>query len=116
MDSLEDRAWLGEGCSETQLAAAHGSDAAGTSDDDDDRPAWDSKVQYVLAQVGFSVGLGNVWRFPYLCHQNGGGEHLTEKMAACKQAINREDRVSEKEVKRYKCIGREKMAWMCLMC
>lgn len=38
------------------------------------RPAWSSKAQYILAQVGFSVGLGNVWRFPYLCHQNGGGE------------------------------------------
>lgn len=41
---------------------------------------------------------------------------IEPEMAACKQAINREDRVSEKEVKRYKCIGREKMAWMCLMC
>uniref|UniRef100_A0A672YG51 Transporter n=1 Tax=Sphaeramia orbicularis TaxID=375764 RepID=A0A672YG51_9TELE len=40
------------------------------------RPAWDSKIQYVLAQVGFSVGLGNVWRFPYLCHQNGGGAFM----------------------------------------
>lgn len=40
------------------------------------RPAWGSKVQYILAQVGFSVGLGNVWRFPYLCHQNGGGAFL----------------------------------------
>ncbi|XP_056871256.1 sodium-dependent neutral amino acid transporter B(0)AT2 isoform X1 [Takifugu flavidus] len=75
LDSLEDRAWLGEGCSQTQLAAAHGSGAAEASDDDD-RPAWDSKVQYVLAQVGFSVGLGNVWRFPYLCHQNGGGAFM----------------------------------------
>uniref|UniRef100_A0A671W8G5 Transporter n=1 Tax=Sparus aurata TaxID=8175 RepID=A0A671W8G5_SPAAU len=43
---------------------------------DEDRPAWDSKIQYVLAQVGFSVGLGNVWRFPYLCHQNGGGAFM----------------------------------------
>lgn len=40
------------------------------------RPAWSSKLQYILAQVGFSVGLGNVWRFPYLCHQNGGGAFL----------------------------------------
>lgn len=40
------------------------------------RAGWNSKVEYFLAQVGFSVGLGNVWRFPYLCHQNGGGEPL----------------------------------------
>lgn len=68
LDGSVDRAWLGEGQSETQLAP----DAAAM--DSGDRPAWDSKIQYVLAQVGFSVGLGNVWRFPYLCHQNGGGE------------------------------------------
>lgn len=40
------------------------------------RAGWNSKIEYFLAQVGFSVGLGNVWRFPYLCHQNGGGENL----------------------------------------
>lgn len=40
------------------------------------RAGWNSKIEYFLAQVGFSVGLGNVWRFPYLCHQNGGGEQL----------------------------------------
>ncbi|TRY99926.1 hypothetical protein DNTS_028521, partial [Danionella cerebrum] len=39
---------------------------------EDGRPAWNSKLQYILAQVGFSVGLGNVWRFPYLCQKNGG--------------------------------------------
>ncbi|XP_074511853.1 sodium-dependent neutral amino acid transporter B(0)AT2 [Sebastes fasciatus] len=74
LDTNEDRAWLGEGQSETQLTAVNGADGDETCDAD--RPAWDSKVQYVLAQVGFSVGLGNVWRFPYLCHQNGGGAFM----------------------------------------
>ncbi|XP_045442863.1 sodium-dependent neutral amino acid transporter SLC6A17 [Pipistrellus kuhlii] len=44
--------------------------------DAEDRPAWNSKLQYILAQIGFSVGLGNIWRFPYLCQKNGGGAYL----------------------------------------
>lgn len=47
---------------------------AGSDGEEEERPAWNSKLQYILAQVGFSVGLGNVWRFPYLCQKNGGGE------------------------------------------
>ncbi|XP_061629950.1 sodium-dependent neutral amino acid transporter B(0)AT2 [Phyllopteryx taeniolatus] len=50
-----------------------GSDA---DEEEEERPAWNSKLQYILAQVGFSVGLGNVWRFPYLCQKNGGGAYL----------------------------------------
>ncbi|NWI62660.1 S6A17 protein, partial [Todus mexicanus] len=42
----------------------------------ENRPAWNSKLQYILAQIGYSVGLGNVWRFPYLCQKNGGGAYL----------------------------------------
>uniref|UniRef100_A0A671F930 Transporter n=1 Tax=Rhinolophus ferrumequinum TaxID=59479 RepID=A0A671F930_RHIFE len=51
-------------------------DAEEGSEVEDERPAWSSKLQYILAQVGFSVGLGNVWRFPYLCQKNGGGAYL----------------------------------------
>ncbi|KAB0392474.1 hypothetical protein E2I00_015477, partial [Balaenoptera physalus] len=51
-------------------------DAEEGSEVEDERPAWNSKLQYILAQVGFSVGLGNVWRFPYLCQKNGGGAYL----------------------------------------
>lgn len=57
--------------------------------DAEDRPAWNSKLQYILAQIGFSVGLGNIWRFPYLCQKNGGGKrqlNLPQRVSYYKQA------------------------------
>lgn len=65
---------MGESQSESQLLDLEVQGTPRAASGEADRAAWDSKLQYVLAQVGFSVGLGNVWRFPYLCHQNGGGE------------------------------------------
>lgn len=41
-----------------------------------DRGQWSNKLEFVLSVAGEIIGLGNVWRFPYLCYKNGGGEEM----------------------------------------
>ncbi|XP_029683126.1 sodium- and chloride-dependent neutral and basic amino acid transporter B(0+)-like [Takifugu rubripes] len=40
------------------------------------RPHWSNRVEYMLSMVGFAIGLGNIWKFPYMAYNNGGGVFL----------------------------------------
>jgi NSS family neurotransmitter:Na+ symporter len=42
----------------------------------EDRPQWNSHIGFILASLGSAVGLGNIWRFPYVMGKYGGGAFL----------------------------------------
>ena len=48
----------------------------------DSRESWSARSGFIIAAIGSAVGLGKIWRFPYVAYENGGGAFLIPYLIA----------------------------------
>ena len=78
----------GTQCAESKASLESQEENASGNKELKPRESWKRQFDFLLACIGASVGLGNVWRFPYLCYKNGGGRYFSAQFQFKKYKIN----------------------------
>ena len=62
----------------TQTADPEDVDVIWENDENKARGNWGGPIEFLLPCLVCSLGLGDVWGFPYLCYRNGGGKKISK--------------------------------------